>query len=341
LKRFKTVVIGCGAISEMRHIPAAIKLPEIDLIALLDHNVQRAKVLANKYGIKEVYKDLKAVLDKVDIAIVATPNSSHCQISCQCLKRGVHVLCEKPMAKSANECESMIRASELSNAKLMVGHYMRFTSNVGIAKQMITDSILGNLTAIDFSFGQDQSWPSVTRFYDCWEISGGGVLIDYGVHLIDLLHWLTTEEPRLKNYRVYDKATSKIEKDVEVEFQLQGGAKCLMNLSWTKKLPNAFQLYGDKGWLKIDLNNYQELELYKDGERPCSNGESVSIVGEKCDPYLRQLECFVQSINGGQPPPTSGIDGLRTLKVVEACYHSLPREKAKNGYSRQNRQKHH
>ncbi len=327
MKRFRTAIIGCGAISEKKHIPAAIKLPEIDLIALVDQNLGRAEGLASKLGIKIYHKDLHEVLDAIDLAIVATPNSSHAQISCECLKRGIHVLCEKPMATSVRECESMIRASESGNAKLMVGHYMRFTSSVGIAKQILKERILGTPRTIEFSFGHVQSWPSVTQFYECREISGGGVLIDYGVHLIDLLRWLTDQEPRLVNYRVYDPATSNIERDVEVELELQGVARCLMKLSWTKNLPNTFHLNGDKGWLNIDLSNYQDLELYKNGSRPCSDREPISIVGEKCDPYLRQLECFVQAIAEDKSPPTSGLDGLRTLNLVEACYNSHPYER--------------
>lgn len=322
MKRYKTAIIGCGAIAERKHIPCAIKLPEIELVALVDKDVHRAEVLSKRFGIEKYYQDFEEVLSEVEVAIVATPNSSHAEISRECLKRGIHVLCEKPMAKSVAECESMIEASESGNAKLMVGYYMRYTSNVRIARELVMEGIIRNIKSIECSSGFVFHWPSVSNFYDSYESSGGGVLIDWGVHLIDLLYWITGQEPRFVSFRVEDRNGSKIEKDAELVLELTDGIRCRMTLSRTKKLANNLQIIAGNGWLRIYFNDFQRMEVYKTGGKVCTNGEPISIVGEKCDPYLRQLEDFIRSIV--EDRPACGIDGLRTIRLVEACYKFLP-----------------
>lgn len=323
MKRLKTAVIGCGAIAERKLIPAAVKLPEIDLVGLVDQNPERARNLAHKFGIKGYYQGFEDVLNSIELAIVATPNSSHSRISCEFLNRGIHVLCEKPMATSARECELMIVASESSNVKLMVDHYMRFTSNARIARQFLMQKIIRDVKTIKCSFGHVFHWPSVSNFYDKYEISGGGVLLDFGVHLIDLVHWLTGQELKLLSYCVSDSGTCKIEKDVEVELEVFKGTRCSMTVSWTRKLPNTFELRGDNGCLKVYLDNYQILEFFKHGRNAAGDNEPIRIIGAKCDPYLRQLEHFVHCIIEDKSPSVSGSDGLRTLKLVEACYNSF------------------
>lgn len=319
MRTFKTAIIGCGTISERKHIPSAIKLPEIELIALVDQNIERAKNLSNHFGVERYFQDFKDVLGLIDIAIVATPNSSHSKITGECLRRRIHVLCEKPMATSVEECQSMINASESGHAKLMIGHYMRYTSNLLITKQLVKDKIIKNIRTIECTSGYVFHWPSVSNFYDSYEMSGGGVLIDFGVHLVDLIYWLTGQESTLLSYRVKDTGTSKIEKDVEVELEQANGPSCTIILSRTKKLSNTLQINGDNGWLKVYLDNYQNLDLYKPGKL-CSNGKPISIIGEKCDPYLNQLQDFLECILEDRSPSISGCDGLRTMKFVEACY---------------------
>jgi len=323
LKRFKTVIIGCGTIAERKHILSALKLPEINLIALVDQNVERARALSQRFGVKAYYKDFRDILDQVEMAIVATPNSLHSEISCACLEKGIHVLCEKPMATSVAECESMIKAGQSGNAKLMVGHYMRYTSNVRIAREFLNERILNGIREIECSFGHRFYWPSVTNFYAFFDLSGGGVLMDYGAHLVDLIYWMTKQDIARLRYRVNDPDISKIEKDVEVKFELTGRVECRMTLSRTRKLPNILQIIGNDGWLKVHLDNYQDVEFYKHGSKLSTDDEPISIIGEKCDPYSEQLEDLIRSINEDTSHTASGFDGLRTLRFVEACYNSL------------------
>lgn len=322
MKKFKSALIGCGAIAERIYIPAAIKLPEIDLVALVDLDRKRAKALAERFGIKKICQNFRDILDTIDIAIVATPNASHAEISRECLKQGIHVLCEKPMATSVQECKSMISASESGNSKLMIGHYMRYTSNARIARQFISDKAIRNIHSIKCSSGHIFHWPSVSHFYDSYELSGGGVLIDWGVHIFDLICWLTNQDVKVLNYRVRDPIISEVERDVEIDLQVGNGTKCELTLSRTRKLANTLEIKGENGWIKIYLDNYQELEIYKQKNRSADDYRPISIIGERCDPYIAQMQDLVTSIKDGASPSISGFDGLRTIELVKACYDS-------------------
>jgi predicted dehydrogenase len=214
----------------------------------------------------------------------------------------------------------MIMASDSGHAKLMVGHYMRYTSNVGVVKQLLDGKVIKNISRIECSFGNVFQWPSVSNFYERHEMSGGGILIDYGVHIFDLVCWLTGSEAKLLSYRVGDIVSTKIEKNVEVELELSGSISCNIRLSRTKKLPNTLHLEGDNGWMRLYLDNYQNIELCKRRTNARSNQEPLAIIGEKYDPYKRQLENFIESMIMDKTPPIPGSDGLRTLRLVESCY---------------------
>jgi predicted dehydrogenase len=151
-------------------------------------------------------------------------------------------------------------------------------------------------------------------------MSGGGILIDYGVHIFDLVCWLTGREAKLLTYKVGDSVMTKIERDVEVEIELPGPISCNIRLSRTKKLPNTLRLDGDNGWMRLYLDNYQNIELCKPKTNSRWNQEPMAIIGEKYDPYKRQLENFIESIISDKPPSIPGSDGLRTLRLVESCY---------------------
>lgn len=323
MRSIRTAVIGCGTISETRHIPAAIKLPEIDLTALVDQNLQRAKRLGKKFNIAHCFRDYKEITDSIELAIVATPNSSHAAICSDCLRSGIHVFCEKPMAISVKECESMIGASEEGRSKLMIGHYMRYTSNVILARQLINEHVLGNIKMIEGSFGYAFKWQSATNFYNSSELAGGGVLIDTGVHLFDLVYYLTGLEGIPVYYSVHDEGTGGAEREVDVELELDKGMICLFSLSRNRKLPNTMKVIGDKGWLKVYLGNYRDIEVCRFKRKIPTNDEPICMIGQKFDPYLKQLEAFVESIMEDKAPPVSGADGKRTLTLVETCYSSL------------------
>jgi UDP-N-acetylglucosamine 3-dehydrogenase len=323
MRKLKLAVVGCGAIAEIAHIPAALKIPEVALIAVVDKDLERAKEVAKLNYIPHYYKEFRELLGKVELAIVATPNSSHCEVASELLRNGIHVLCEKPMATTVKECELMIQASREGKVKLMIGHNMRFAANIQLAKQFLSEGILGKNIGFEGSFGSRFEWPAKTDFYFRRQLAGGGVLIDAGVHLIDLVLWLAESDSAKVCASVEQDESEETEVEASIEFALSNGAEVLIQISRKRRLANVLKIKGEGGWLNLDLSNTTRLELFRRTARVCKKGGPITLWTEENNSHLDQLESFVQSLISDQQVSVRPEEGLKAVRVVNEAYSSI------------------
>ena len=142
-------IIGCGKIAQVRHLPEYAANPNAEIVAFYDKNMERAQEMAAQYGGK-VYNSFYELVDdpNVDAVSICVENRSHAEITTYALYAGKHVLCEKPMAVTLAECESMVAAAERNGKHLMIGHNMRFDPVHRKAKELLDGGIIGDIVSI-------------------------------------------------------------------------------------------------------------------------------------------------------------------------------------------------
>ena len=198
----RVAVIGCGKIAQVRHLPEYATNPNAQLVAYYDKNSQRAHEVAAQYGGK-VYDSYFDLLKDPEIdAVSVCGEPHHAEMTTAALYAGKHVLCEKPMAVTLAECESMVAAAEFNNRHLMIGHNMRFDPVHRRAKELLEQGVIGDV--ITFRTGLGTSGP------EGWSMEGNwffdkkkavmGALSDLGIHKIDLMQYLTGQTV-IRNHR--------------------------------------------------------------------------------------------------------------------------------------------
>ena len=208
-RNIKVGIIGCGGIAEGKHLPSLSKLAHVQLVAFCDIVVDRAHAAKAKYGtadaaVFEDYKQLLAVAD-IEVVHICTPNDSHAEISIASLEAGKHVMCEKPMAKTASEAAAMQEAAERTGKKLSIGYQNRYRSDSHYLKQACANGELGEIYFAKAHAIRRRAVPTWGVFLD-EQKQGGGPLIDIGTHALDLTLWMMDNyKPKTVLARAYHK----------------------------------------------------------------------------------------------------------------------------------------
>jgi predicted dehydrogenase len=193
MKKLKVGIIGCGFIANGKHLPSLAFQKDVEAVAFCDIIIERAEASAKKYGPPDalVCLDYHEVLARKDIdAIhVCTPNSSHSEITVAALKAGKHVMCEKPMAKTAAEAKAMLDTAKSTGKLLTIGYQNRFRQDSQLMKSLCENGDLGEIYFAKAFATRRRGVPTWGVFMDK-EKQGGGPLIDLGTHALDLTLWM-------------------------------------------------------------------------------------------------------------------------------------------------------
>ncbi len=194
MDKIRVGIIGCGGIANGKHLPSLSKLPDVELSAFCDILPERAQAAADAYGTSDakVFTDYRQLLELQDITVVhvLTPNVSHAEISIAAMEAGKHVMCEKPMAKTAAQARAMLEAHKRTGKLLSIGYNGRSDAANMAARELVEQGALG-----DIYYTRAQALRR--RGVPCWgvflnaEAQGGGPLIDIATHSVDRVMWLT------------------------------------------------------------------------------------------------------------------------------------------------------
>ena len=318
-------MIGCGAVAAINHLPALAVASRARATALVDAVPERAAALARRWGVPRVAADWRDVLGEIDAAIVTLPNSLHAPVAVDLLSRGVHVLVEKPMALSTAECDAMIAAAEGSGAVLAVGLDFRFIDGTRLVRDLLASGVLGRLRGFDLRQGVIPRWPFATDYLLRRETAGGGVLVDFGVHVLDLLLWWLGDWAEVE-YR--DDAAGGIESDCELALAMTSGVSGTVEISRTRNLRNTCRFEGERGTLEAEFWDPEPVvELRVEG-----SGLSLSGRARRAGPrtpaaaadfrelFRRQADDFAGAILDRREPWVPGREGRRSVALIEACY---------------------
>lgn len=338
MNNVKLAIIGCGGIARNQHGKHFSDMDDVDIVACCDLGKDAAEQLATLYNVPHVYTDYKKLLKQetdLDAVAVCTPNSTHAPVSIAALKKGHHVLVEKPMAMTPAQGKRMIRQAEASGKILMVAQHHRFSGPAVMLKEIVDSGRLGDIyyaRALSIRRRGVPSWGVFGRK----DLQGGGALIDIGVHIIDLtMHLMGMPKPVAVSGKVYhtignqpghhgsfgqwDWTTYDVEDFAVALVRLDNGATMLCESAFCVNLEAdrfACHLAGDKGGASTDpLNVVVEESGYMMDCTP-------QHVPRVASPHGAEDRAFIDAIKADAPSPVPGAQALQTLRIIEAIYKS-------------------
>ena len=341
-KNLKVAVIGCGGISKY-HLDGYKNIDGVEIYALCDINEANLKSKGAEYGVERLYTDYNEMLklEEIDAVSVCTWNAAHKECTVAALKAGKHVLCEKPTAMSKSEALEMQKAAEESGKILMIGFVRRHGNDCAVLKDFIDAGALGEIYYAKATYLRRNGNPG--GWFGNKELSGGGPLIDLGVHVIDLVKYLMGNPKPVSVYgvtyqKLFDRPgikakkgyTSKsgVNQPCNVEdlasalIRFDNGATLAVETSFSLNLKNnvgSVELFGTKGGSKMD----PDLEIYNDMNGYLTNVSfdaptALSFEGL----FENEIKHYVACIRGEAENIAPIEDGVDIMAILDAVYES-------------------
>ena len=320
----KFAIIGCGKISH-RHAEQIIN--KGTLIGVCDIIKEKADLLASEFNAKPFYNLSDLLKTDADIIVICTPNYLHASQTIQCLNSGFHVICEKPMALTVEDCNDMITASEKNNKKLFIVKQNRFNSPVVAVRKLIDEGKLGAIHSVQLNC----FWNRNSNYYkDTWRGSkekDGGILFTQFSHFIDLLYWFMGDVIHACSY------SSNFQHKKDIEFEdtgvtiLKFANNAIGTLNYTinsfkKNMEGSLTFFGETGTVKIGgeyLNTleYQCIdgvdEIKIENTNPANNyGFYTGSMSNHDKVYENVFDVF----EGNASITASAYDGKKTVEII-------------------------
>lgn len=325
MKPLKIGVIGCGSIAKHRHIPEYMANEHAEIVAVCDIVKDRAEEMAERIGAK-AYTDYKELLkdESIEAVSVCTPNALHAPISIDALKAGKHVLCEKPMATSTEEAQSIIDAANQAGRKLMIGHNQRFVPSHQKAKELISKGEAGKIYSFRTAFGHGgpEGWSVDGK--DSWffrkEEAFIGAMGDLGVHKTDLMRYILGEE--FVEVGAFVETSSKENADVDdtavCVLKTESGTIGTLAASWSyQKEDNSTVIYGEKAVLRLEEDPVNSLVVqYPTGEVVKYELGGIQTNDDGGQSASGVIDRFVTSVVEDVPAAVPGEEAMKSLQVV-------------------------
>lgn len=348
MSKIKVGIIGVGSISN-EHIKAYQKNKNVELYAFCDINEEQLNMMGDKYGVERRFTNMEDMLalNEIDAVSVCTWNSAHAPCTIAALNAGKHVLCEKPMATSKEEAEKMKEAADKNGKILMIGFVRRFGNDCAILKDFISTDYFGEIYYTKATYLRRKGNPG--GWFGNKELSGGGPLIDLGVHVIDLVRYLLGKPKPISVYgatfhklgnRSHIKDSSgyssagKSENDIcNVEdlatgmIRFDNGAVLQVEASFSlniKQDKGEIELFGEKAGAKLN----PELEIYAEENGYMTNVTLTTPTALSFDNlFANEIDHFVSCVVDGNKCISTAQDGIEIMAILDALY-----ESAKTGH---------
>lgn len=322
-------VIGCGKIAQIRHIPEYAENKHVYLVGFYDFVSERANEMARKYGGK-AFSSVEELLfsSDVDAVSVCTSNTTHSEITIASLQNGKHVLCEKPMATSIEECENMVREAKGRGKILAIAHNQRLMNIHKKAKSLLRSDAIGKPLTFKTNFGHSgpDNW-SIDKGTDNWffkkQKGAFGAMGDLGCHKIDLMCYLfdcgveethaviTTLEKRYSNGEFVD-----VDDNAVAIYKMENGVVGTLTASWTYygEEDNDTVIYGTNGIMKI-LAKENAINVIRKSDPPIT----YTVEPQKNSGVIN---AFIDSILANTPSPISAESAIVSMKALFATIES-------------------
>ena len=328
-------LIGCGKITQRLALPQLTSCSAATITALVDTDRASAEALVQQFGLEgmPIWTDWRRMLAEaeVDAVGVCLPNNLHADVAIAALKAKKHVMVEKPMALTLAEADAMIETARAQRRLLMVEHTQRFEPAHEVAHELLRSGMLGKVVQVRgrIAHAGPEYWSSTSPWFVDKRASGGGSLMDVGIHIADALRWLTGKEVA----RVCALAKT-LEKSVGVEdtatvlLEWTDGTIGSFEASWTgRPYEVTTTCWGERGIVETALGRPNPVAI-----RWCKPEDPGSPLGEPCCPTVPSSSrwggaypYFTRCIQEGTEPFVSGQEGRASLEIVLAAYESIRR----------------
>jgi predicted dehydrogenase len=339
-KKLRLAFIGCGGISQT-HLGALATMPDVEIVAGVDIDADRLKNMEDKWGVTKLYKDWPTMLKEVkpDAVSVCTPNGVHAQPALDALNAGAHVIVEKPMAMNPAQCEEMIAAAKKNNRKLAVGFQYRYHPNTDFITRARDEGQFGNVMFVKCQALRRRGIPNWGVF-GRKELQGGGPMIDIGVHVIEMAHYVMGSPKPIaasgntwtymgnKSSNVvsqwpdWDWKTYTVEDLAIGQIRFENGAILQIEAAFAGHIEKDiwnFTLIGDKGGASWD-----PPAIFTDRAGTMTN-TVPSFLSNKTDfhnLFISKLRNFVDGCMNDTPLRAPGEAGLAVQKILDGVYRS-------------------
>ncbi|MDR1355967.1 MAG: Gfo/Idh/MocA family oxidoreductase [Propionibacteriaceae bacterium] len=335
-ERLHIGVIGCGKIAQVRHIPEYVANPNAKLIGFFDRSAERADEVATRYNALAYGSWQELVADPgIDAVSICVANASHAEIAIGALQAGKHVLLEKPMATTLEDCEAVVAAADAAGKLLMLGHNQRFTKAHKLARDLVTSGAIGRLVTFRTTFGHGgpETWsidPGSNTWFFNPQLTTMGAIGDLGVHKTDLLHFLTGERVvavsalLASNDKLDAQGTPiAVDDNAVALYTLSNGAIGTMMASWSfhGAEDNSTVLYGQDGIIEIYTDPDYQVKLIRPGQ-PVEQFSVEAIQTNDNQTTSGVIDAFVAAVLTGVSSPVSGTEALAAMRAIFACMES-------------------
>ncbi|MBP1039586.1 Gfo/Idh/MocA family oxidoreductase [Vagococcus sp. BWB3-3] len=334
MRKFKAGIIGCGNIFEM-HAKALAKLELVDLVAVCDSDQQRVRLAGQHYDCQD-FTDYRRMFKEatLDVLHICLPHYLHEEVTVAAAKAGIHVLTEKPMAITVESAERMLMAAREAQIELGVIFQNRYNSGAMTLKSLIQEGALGKVLSgkCQVTWSRDETYYSQSDWKGTWEKEGGGVVIDQAIHTLDLINWLTGGQPKLIDATIGNRFhdTIEVEDFAEGIIQYQEGytLSFFANNYYSFDAPVCIEIHTE---LAVATITGARLEIvYFDGrptlvkDIPAEDYLENGIASKTYwgTGHITQIDEFYQHLNGTADFLVSGIEALKTQKIVAGIYQS-------------------
>lgn len=321
----RLAVIGCGRAAESLHVPVAAFSDRVEVTALVDIDLERARSLAARYGVPDARTGIDALEDVADAAVVALPHHLHAPMTRSLLEAGLDVLVEKPLALDAAECDRLAELAATRGRVLAVGMIRRLFPAMQFVRDALARELLGALDRIEIREGVPYAW-DVASDFGFRADTGGGVLFDIGIHVLDLLAWWF-DAVAVEAYR--DDAYGGVEAECEIELELGSRVPAVVELSRTRHLANVVRVVGERGTLTAETGFGGRVRLQlgdrvlhgRAGAEPAAGAgvEAPRTHENVRELFLEQLEDFAGAVRDRRHPLVSARSARRAVGVAEEC----------------------
>ena len=321
-------IVGLGWIAQVFHLPILSKLQDVEITCVCDRDKNKARALADKYGITRYYTSFEEMLKQEDLHAVdiCTSTDAHTEVSHASLEAKHDVFVEKPIARTFNEATSIADSVKKNKKKLMVGMNHRFRPDTMMLRSFIENNELGKI------FYAKAGWLKKPSTEGSWlmqgKLSGGGVFLDLGIVMLDLALWMTGY-PEVSRVSATDYShKTKVEDSSVAYITMKNGTTITIEVSWNFHIENELyycNIYGEQGSGKINpLMIHKEMHGNVVNVTPVKTDTSQNAIKKS---YENELKHFIGAVRGIHPVISTAQEAVQRMKIVEAIYKSADKGK--------------
>jgi predicted dehydrogenase len=330
-KKVGFAVVGLGAIAQGSVLPSFAKSKPAKLAAVVSRDKAKAALVARKFNAGAHYstEEYAACLENPDVSAVyvATPNGQHEIFTVQAARAGKHVLCEKPLAATAEQAARMVEACRRNRVLLMTAYRKYFEPSSLYLKQLIQTGELGRIDVIHTAFSELYSPGKSLPWLVDSNLAGGGPLMDLGVYCVNTTRWLVEEDPAEVNAESWARDTVTfwdVEEGITFRLLFPSGLVVQASASYGAVLSSFIYIQGTKGWASLTpAYPFDEVRRLtgKIGKRALDR--SFPIIDE----FGLELKEFASAIQNRRPVESDGVQGSRDVVILESIYNSARKQR--------------